>query len=368
MHVTIASGPAVLGAPLELPVRALTGLVYGSIRGVAHVVGASIDAVLARCEALLGASAPGPERAAVLAALNGVIGDYLTETGNPLAITMGLVHDGQPLDVEPASLRAAFPDARRKLLVMVHGSSMDEAAWRRGGGDRGAELASALGATAISLRYNSGLHISRSGRAFADLLERAVSAWPVPVEQIVIVGHSMGGLVARSACHAAEASGHAWRAKLTKLACLGSPHHGAPLERGGNVIDRALGVSRYTAPLSQLGKLRSAGVTDMRHGNVLDEHWHGRDRFAHGDDFRTRLVLPEGVDCYAMAATMTPAPRKRLRGDGLVTVASALGRHDKSELALGFPKEHQWIGYGMAHLDLLSRPEVYEKLRSWLSS
>jgi pimeloyl-ACP methyl ester carboxylesterase len=362
MHVTIAGGPDLLGRPLEVPVRAITGLVYGSIRGVTHVVGASIDAVLAASERLLGSSAPGPERAAVLAALNGVIGDYLTETGNPLAITMGLVHDGQVLEIEPAPLRAAIPDAGGKVLVLVHGSSMDESAWS----DHGGALARDLGATPLYLRYNSGLHISTNGRAFAELLERLVVAWPVPVTEIVLVAHSMGGLVTRSACHAAEEAGHLWRTKLTKLACLGSPHHGSPLERGGNMIDRALGISRYSAPLARLGKLRSAGVTDMRHGFVLDAHWTGRDRFAHADDCRERVALPEGVDCFAIAATMTPAPRKRLRGDGLVPVSSALGRHEKEELALGFTDK--WIGYGMGHLDLLSHPDVYAKLRSWLGA
>jgi hypothetical protein len=176
-----------------------------------------------------------------------------------------------------------------------------------------------------------------------------------------------GGLVGRSACYAGEAADHAWRATLKKLICLGSPHHGAPLERGGNWIDRLLGISPYSAPLSRLGKLRSAGVTDLRHGNVLDEDWSGRDRFAHGADTRKGLKLPEGVACYAIAATLSGAPRKRLRGDGLVPVPSALGRSRKPEVALEFPEAHRWIAYGTGHLELLNRNEVYEKLREWLS-
>jgi pimeloyl-ACP methyl ester carboxylesterase len=368
MHVTIASGPDVLGRPLEVPVRAITGLVYASIRGVAHVVGAGIDAVLAQITPLLGASVPGPERAAVLAALNGVIGDYLSETRNPLAIEMCLCHGGQPLEIERQALHAALPEANGKLLVLVHGSGMSNLQWNRAGHDHGAALARDLGYTPIYLRYNSGLHISTNGIAFADLLERLVAEWPAPIEELVLLGHSMGGLVARSACHAGEEAGHTWRTKLKKLVCIGSPHHGAPLERGGNWIDRALEISRYSAPLSRLGKLRSAGVTDMRHGNVLDEHWQGRDRFAHADDPRKRLTLPDGVQCYAIAATTTPLPQKKLRGDGLVPVDSALGRHKKAGLVLGFPEDHQWIGHGMGHLDLLNRREVYETLRSWLSS
>jgi hypothetical protein len=178
----------------------------------------------------------------------------------------------------------------------------------------------------------------------------------------------MGGLVARSVCHYGEArDASGWRRKLTKLICLGTPHHGAPLERGGNWVDVLLGVSRYSAPLARLGKLRSAGVTDLRFGNVLDEHWVGRDRFEQGADARTELKLPEGVACYAIAATTSPAGESNPFGDGLVPVDSALGRHDGSHLTLRFPEDHQWVGHGIGHIELLSSPEVYAKLLSWLS-
>jgi len=369
MHRTIASGPDVLGQPLAVPARMLTGLVYGSIRGVTHAVGVGIDAVLGQVAPLLGESAPGPERAAVLAALNGVIGDYLRETGNPLAIDMRLCSAGAPIEIEKGALRVALPRANGKLLVLVHGSGMNDLEWNRGGHDHGAALARDLGYTPLYLRYNSGLHISTNGSAFAGLLDRLVVEWPGPIEQLVVVGHSMGGLVARSACHVGEIEQHAWRSKLTALVCMGSPHLGAPLERAGNWVDRLLGLSRYTAPLSRLGKLRSAGVTDLRHGSVLDEDWNdGRDRFARAEAPRTRLQLPDGVRCFAIAASLSKAPGKKLRGDGLVPVDSALGRHKKPEMALGFPEDHQWIGYGIGHLELLSRIEVYERMRSWLSS
>jgi pimeloyl-ACP methyl ester carboxylesterase len=207
-----------------------------------------------------------------------------------------------------------------------------------------------------------------NGRAFATLLEQLVSAWPVPVDRLVLLAHSMGGLVARSACHVGEAEDHAWRRRLGALVCLGTPHHGAALERGGNWIDLLLGVSPYSAPLARLGKIRSAGVTDMRHGYVLDEHWRGHDRFAHRRDDRLPLPLPRGVQCYAIAATKgAEGAGGRLPGDGLVSVPSALGAHRRPELTLGFPEAHRWISHGTTHVELLSRPEVYAKLRSWLS-
>ena len=368
MHRTIGGGPAVLGRPLDGPTGLVTGLVYKTIRGVTQLVGASIDVALAQLGPLLGDSVPGAERETMLAVLNGVLGDYLAETGNPLAIAMRLRHDGHELALEPAALRAAFPQPSRKLVILVHGSCMHDRQWLRLGHDHGAALARDLGYTPLYLHYNSGLHISANGRALSALLEELVTAWPLPVEELAIVGHSMGGLVARSACHLAEAAGQRWRGALRKLVCLGSPHHGTALEQGGNWIDVLLGVSRYSAPLARLGKIRSAGVTDLRYGNVLDEHWHGRDRFARSGDTRTPLPLPDGVDCYAVAASTSKGtqPGRRLAGDGLVSVDSALGRHTRPELTLAFPDAHQWIAFGMGHLDLLGRSEVYETIRGWL--
>jgi hypothetical protein len=368
MHVTIAGGPSVLGRPLEGPARALTGLVYGSILGVTHLVGAGIDVALEQLGPLLGESAPGAERAAIVAALNGVVGDYLRETGNPLAIEMCLCQDGAPLHLEREALSKAFPSAGESLLVLVHGSSMNDLQWTRAGHNHGAALAREFGLTPVYARYNSGLHISTNGAALAALLEELADAWPVPIRGITLLCHSMGGLVARSACHAAEEAGFAWRSKLTRLVTLGTPHHGAPLERSGNLFENLLGVSRYSAPLARLAKLRSAGVTDLRYGNVLEGHWRGRDRFATGGDPRTPLALPSGVSAYAVAGTLSTKPVKAPRGDGLVPVDSALGRHGDGGSALAFPDDHQSIAFGVGHLDLLSSRVVYETLRGWLGA
>jgi pimeloyl-ACP methyl ester carboxylesterase len=367
MHRTIASGPRLLGRPLERPARILTGIVYGSVRGVTKLVGGGIDAALMELAPWLGESVPGPEREAVLAALNGVLGDYLSETHNPLAIVMLLRKNGHPLQIEQRALSAAIPDATGKLLVLVHGSCMNDLQWGRSGHDHGALLARDLGYSPVYLHYNTGLHISTNGREFAAYLERLVAEWPVPLEELAIVAHSMGGLVARSACHYGEVEGHVWRRRLRKLVCLGSPHHGAPLERGGSWIDLLLGFSPYSAPLARLGQIRSAGVTDMRFGSVLDDDWTGRDRFAGTVDPRRHLALPVGVECYAVAGTSAPKVKAKLPGDGLVPVDSALGRHVRPELVLRFPEAHQWIAFGTGHIHLLHRAEVYEAVRGWLA-
>jgi hypothetical protein len=180
----------------------------------------------------------------------------------------------------------------------------------------------------------------------------------------------MGGLVARSACHYGALARHEWLRRVDKIVFVGTPHHGAPLERGGNWVDILLGASAYTAPLARLGKIRSAGITDLRFGNLLDEDWNKRDRFKRTADLRVSVPLPRGISCYTIAATTGKAAgdlSDRLLGDGIVPLASALGRHANPRLALTFDDSRQWVAYGTNHLGLLSRPEVYAQIKEWLA-
>ena len=249
MHRTIGGGPAVLGRPLAGATRLFTAPLYKSIRAVTDLVGAGIDVPLSRLAPLLADGAAGPEREAVRAALNGVLGDYLAETKNPLAIEMRWANATEMQESESTSKAPIEKSAAvgKKLLVLLHGSSMNAAQWTRRGHNHGAALARDLEFSPLYLEYNSGLHVSRNGRDLDDLLERTLAESKDPIESITLLGFSMGGLVARSACHQAELSGHAWRKKLRALVCLGTPHHGAPLERGGSWVDVLLRVSRYSA-------------------------------------------------------------------------------------------------------------------------
>ncbi len=368
MHHTIAAGPAVLGSPLAGPVELLIAPVYASIRGITRLVGSGIDAALAQAAELVDEHAPPAEQEVALAVLNGVVGDHLAASGNPLAIEMCLRRNAVPLVLERDALAAALPDATSKVVVFIHGSCMSDRQWKREGHDHSAALARDLGVTVLHLLYNSGLHISENGRSLDRLLERLAREWPLPLEELSLVGHSMGGLVARSACHAAEASGAAWRSLLRRLVCIGSPHQGTLLEQGGNLLGVLLGVSRYSAPIGRLARLRSAGVTDLRYGNVLDEHWAGRDRFAAHGDVRRSLSLPAGVDSYLVAGTLSPQASVVLRGDGLVSVDSALGVHPLPALTLAVPEAHRFIAYGEGHVSLLSSESVYGALRGWFAA
>jgi pimeloyl-ACP methyl ester carboxylesterase len=369
VHANILRVPF-LGAHATGRTRGITGLVYHNVRGTTRLVGVSLNALLALLDAAFEPAASSAEREALLAAVNGVLGDHLAASTNPLAIPMRLRRDGRPLDLTRPALAAAFPQPTGKILVLAHGLCMNDLQWRRNEHDHGAALAVDAGFTPLYLHYNSGLHVSTNGHAFAAQLEALLGAWPAPVDELVIIGHSMGGLVTRSACHYGGVAGHAWPHHLRKVVFLGTPHHGTAFERGGNWVTVALGVSRYTAAFARLGKIRSAGITDLRYGSFLDEDWADRDRFAHARDTRRILPLPEGVQCYAIGAaipTGESVPSAPLLGDGLVPLRSALGQHRDPARNLSFPESQLWVGHGMSHWDLLDRSEVYEQILHWLA-
>ncbi|HET9821531.1 MAG TPA: alpha/beta hydrolase [Burkholderiaceae bacterium] len=370
MHERIARVPGLPAAPPDGRTRGLTGLVYKSIRGVTRVVGGSLEALLGLLGPSLSSDGALPGREALVAALNGVLGDYLAATGNPLATPMALRHDGQALPGDAAGLAAALPHAGSEVLLLVHGLCMNDRQWTRDGHDHGRALARHFGFTPLYLLYNSGLHVSINGHALALQLEALVDGWPRPLTRIALLGHSMGGLLLRSALHIARHAGHRWPARVSDMVFLGTPHHGAPLERAGHWIDLLLDATPYSKPLSRLGKVRSAGITDLRYGNLLDEDWVGRDRFSHRRDHRQPVPLPEHVRCAAIAACLAPAARGTAPGwlgDGLVPVDSALGRHRDPRRVLAFADDRQWIGAGIGHLGLLSDPAVYERLQDWLA-
>jgi pimeloyl-ACP methyl ester carboxylesterase len=368
MHARIASLPGVPVAPDERT-SGITGLVYKSVRGVTRIVGGSVDALLGWLGPTLHAagvgSLPQAEREAVVAALNGVLGDHLGATDNPLAITMAFRHQGKPLVLDRFAMRLRLRDAGPRPLVLLHGLCMNDLQWQRNDHDHGAGLAREAGYTPVYLHYNSGLSVSTNGRILAQQMERLLDAWPVPIERMAMIGHSMGGLVARSALHHAvliQRGALRWPARIDDLISLGSPHQGAPLESAGHGVDVLLGAAPYAAPLARLGKMRSAGINDLRHGNIVNSSGDGSPR-------PDAVPLPASARCYAVAASLGAeggSLKEHLLGDGLVPVASALGQHREPARRLAFAKDHQVVVHRTSHLDLLSSTEVFDLLRNWL--
>ncbi|MEO1083470.1 MAG: alpha/beta hydrolase [Acidobacteriota bacterium] len=369
--------------------RGLTGWIYGNVRAIARAAGVGIEAGLSGLERLSLEDPGAPDagdsrrRRAALAALNGVMGDRLARDGNPLTQALGFFGpDGEDLD----DLAARRPELfTSKALLMVHGLCLDDFSWRPtpsgadggAGGDRidlSRSVADAVESTPVYARYNTGLHISENGRRLAGALEGLVKAWPTSMERLDVVAHSMGGLVVRCAYQQAVDRGLSWPGAVDSIIFLGTPHHGAPLEKLGGVIDTALGGSRWTEPFLKLAHLRSAGITDLRHGALLDVGDASPSRFGDQRDRRRPLPLPEGVKCRTAVATLTArrgsgltqAVHDGLLGDGLVPVPSALGRHPDPGRALDFDEDSSRLFYGLGHFDLLYRREVAEQVVDWL--
>ena len=241
MHRKIVDTPGVLESPLLKAVSEAADLVLGGIRDVAHSTREGVDRLVKDIAPDIAQMQSSAQREAVVSAFNGVVGDHLASSNNPLTITMRLRQNGQALELSKPALQtmaattAAAPISG-KILLLVHGSCMNDLQWMRKNHDHGAALAAAHGFTAVYLHYNSGLHISSNGRQLASLLQELVHAWPTEVQELVIVAHSMGGLVSRSACHYAQQAGLDWLSHLSRMVFLGTPHHGAPLERGGNWV------------------------------------------------------------------------------------------------------------------------------------
>ncbi len=369
MHEGIARLP-LTGATLDGRTTGITGLVYKSIRGVTRVVGGSVDALLGLLAPALASGQrgiPSAEREAIVAALNGVLGDHLAASGNPLAIDMDFRREGHALVLERAALHRRLPRAGGDILVLLHGLCMSDLQWKWDGHDHGAALERDPGFTPVYLHYNSGLHISTNGRQLAAQLQALVDAWPCAVRRLVLLGHSMGGLVARSALHYGAKARQPWVKGVSDLVCLGSPHHGAPLERIGHGLGIVLSHTPYAAPMARLVRLRGAGISDLRHGFIRDDDWEeGTGRKKPGNE---PVPLPRGVRCYALAASTGKDSKDltgRILGDGLVPVRSALGQHEDPAFTLKFTPSRRAIAGSTNHMQLLSSPIVLAHLQRWL--
>lgn len=311
-----------------------------------------------------------PRVAGFIAALNGIYGDELTDHGNGFALTMQIRRRGKPIAMSPTDIAAAFPEATRRIAVFVHGWCMTESSWWRRPRDGkemtpyGARLRDELGFTPVYLRYNTGLHISENGKSLAALLDRLQALWPVPVEELALIGHSMGGLVARSACHYGTEHRHGWPDSVRHVVCLGSPHLGADLEKGVNAASWALARLPETRGLAAFLNARSAGTKDLRYGALLDEDWCDGDP----DEFlRDRCnevpFLPHAV-YHFVATSAGPGAVGAVLGDRLVRPHSASGKGKSRQVP--FDPDHGLTLTGLHHFDLLNHAEIYAKLREWL--
>lgn len=372
MHLGIAQrafravGP--MGRPVQLIHDELSRRGYAAVGSGTALVGRTFDGAMKRQRVgetfLLSGTRSG---SALVAALNGLIGDQLERSGSDLHQPASVRVDGRTVALDPGSVAAAFPDATERLVVFLHGLMGDEYYWAWGGRSYGARLQADLGYTGVYLRYNSGRHVSENGRSVAQLLDALTRRWPVKVSELALVGHSMGGLVARSACYEASRSGLPWVENVRRVVSLGSPHLGAPLEQAAHVAAAALYRLPETRMLAGLLRRRSSGIRDLRYGSLVDEDWRDRDPNVLRAAACQEVPLLSGATHYFVSATVTRSPSHplgRLLGDVLVLVPSATGRGRTRRIP--FEAEHGFHVSPTHHLALLNHPQVYRRLREWL--
>lgn len=311
-----------------------------------------------------------------VAAINALIGDRLDESGSDLAIPMAIRHAAGDVPCQRSNLAQAFPAATSRVVVFLHGLAETEERWLRGsnrhdGPDAlpfSVRLQRDLGITPVDIRYNSGLRVSQNGQRLAQLVDSLLAAWPVTIDELDFVGHSMGGLLARSACHAGTAAGRVWPSLVRHLITLGAPHTGAPAEKAVHAVSWALRKVPEARPVAEILDSRSAGIRDLRFGYLVEDDWRGEDPRKLLDNRRSQVpLLPKCTHTFITATvTQDPAhPIGRTVGDLLVRTDSATGRHRERSIPLP-PGSAIHIGR-LTHFDLLDHPLVYQRVRNVLS-
>ena len=286
---------------------------------------------------------PGSRERKLRAAINGVFGDHLAAHGEALATPMQLFGRGQSTPLDLATLE--IPHGR--VCVFLHGLACDEHCWAPAADseepDYGVRIQADFGYTPIYLRYNTGLTIPENGTGFAEQMRVLCEARP-NIDEIVLIGHSMGGLVARSALRCSH--GSTWQARTRMLVCLGSPQLGSPLERLGAITNRVLDSFDITAPIGAIAARRSAGIRNL-HDGLGD---------GSGED-------PPHVELRFLGATIADDADSafgQLVGDGLVTPGSALADPPAANVATA------QLG-GLGHMGMLHEARCWQQIRSWLA-
>lgn len=316
-----------------------------------------------------------------ISALNGMVGDYLRHRRNGLAIEMACYHQNRPLPLTAASLRRVYPHLTAKLCLLVHGLGCHEGVWtfRDTAPDDpdisyGTLLQRELGYTPLYLRYNTGLPVTDNGQTLAKLLDDLLACYPASVEEIVLIGHSMGGLVLRSACHQGVRQAFPWVDRVRRVFYLGTPHDGAALEKLGHTAVTVLQAvpNPVTRLIGDILDRRSQGVKDLRSGNWLTED--GLDADLEISQRNSRRAVPwlEHARHYLLVGTLTEDPQHaltRLLGDALVRLPHGAHGPSPPEAASGpAPSPHIKLFPKIHHMRLAHDPGVYEQIRRWCAS
>lgn len=353
--------------------QGISSRVYGVVKGITSLVGHSLALGIHQYSHFLAPKNPQPlpnHLSLVVNALNGVMGDHLETKKNPLALPM-MLYTSEGFPIASLSQVSQAEALSGKVAIILHGLCMGYLNWQpdneQGLGQK--ILKAQPDTKVLYLNYNTGRRISSNGHQLSELLQTLITSHP-HITEINLIGHSMGGLVSRSALYYGEEAQYEWVAKVGKLITLGTPHHGAVLERIGDFVQQTISRLPFAGSLAKLGDLRSAGIIDLRHGSVRDEDWQSLSiRSVLPDNERHATPLPQHIKAYFLAGSLSEegnnSKGSHLLGDGLVNIKSALGEHT-NEHTLAVPKERKALFYGVGHLALLTDEKVLDKTVEWL--
>jgi triacylglycerol lipase len=375
MHQAVASrvfrATRLVGGRVPEPLHdAVVTSVYGAISGVLRVSSGSVRALATR-----GVGRPiesSPRGRLVVAAINGLIGDDLRMLDDPQAITMAIRVDGVDVPADGWPLAEAFRHATSHPVIFLHGLCENDESWNNGAKTVGTTYAQRIAAetdgTPVMVRYNTGLHISENGKHLDALIQQLVASWPVDVTRITLVGHSMGGLVARAATNHATAAGETWQHLVRDVICLGTPHAGANLEKVAHLGSRLLRFWPESRAFGSILDARSAGIVDLRHGYITRDEWEGQDLTGQwGLDRIAAAPLPH-AEYHFVAATLGASQRHPLSsvlGDLLVHFSSATGVGRNGPIVDGARFEYLPSAH---HFALLNHPQVGDWIVEWLTA
>jgi len=349
MHQRIGSLGGLLNQGDINRTTGITGLVYKTIRLATSLSFKGIDFALATFKPLMPIPNLDQRRLQWISVLNGIMGDHLVETQNPLALDMTWHHKGQT--ISPKQAAELCHQSSGQPLLLIHGLCMNDQMWLRNGHDHGMALEKNQSMIPIYIRYNSGLAVYQNGLTLERMLSVFFNTFHSK-KSCDVLCHSMGGLVFRSALHIANESNQTWLKHINKVVFLGTPHQGAVLEKTGNFIDYLFSINPYFVPFSKIIKLRSHGIKNLRHGTVTQDH--------------QTIQLPDCIDAHAIAGSTHcdgHAMHHKWIGDGLVSVDSALGGHKHPEREVVFNDKNKHTFKKVSHMGLLSSKRVFNCLQ-----
>lgn len=372
------------GQPTRILHDGITDSVYSTVRAAGSLAFGLASLALKRAEKMLEpqmlalpppidtttATAPKMLRDNLLSALNGAFGDFIAARRNPLSVRLGFYQYGTAIELDSDTIAAAQPHITPRVVIFLHGLCCNEHSWgiyadpdASDTTPYGERLAAEHGFTPFYLRYNTGLHISQNGRSVARLIARLAANYPIALDEIVLVGHSMGGLVARSACHYAQEDQAAWTRKVTQVICLGTPHLGAPLEQAVHIGTAAMEAFALSRPWGRLLKARSLGIKDLRHGYTSHSDWRGSDADASFENRRVKITRLPNARYHFIGSSIGESESHwlgKLVGDGLVRLPSSTAHQlaDADSAVL----------YSTHHMRLLNHPIIYQQIAQRLAN